>query len=161
MPCLLDSLVRLPSFLPPSQPSSISHNSWTASSQPLTVPSRLTADLFNNGLMKLPNDQQPGASWLPTLCLDIDFKVKFPLAIPSSSTSSPYAARTVGTYNRTDFIGAGRYQAITEVWTAPGELGEPRPVGETGDAWRKQMQILAVATQVRSASPLPSGRCRP
>lgn len=98
----------------------------------------------------MPKSQQPGPSWLPTLVLTIDFKSKFPLSSTplTSTTSQPIAARTVGTYNRTDFISKGRYGATTEIWTAPGELGASRPVGESGEEWRKGMQILAVATQV-------------
>jgi hypothetical protein len=112
---------------------------------------RLLGDLFNNGIAKLPKEQQPGASWLPTLTLSIDFKAKFPLVatpLASGSTQS-IAARTVGTYNRTEFMTMGRYQAITEIWTAPSELGSPGSlVDKDADSWRKGMQILAVATQV-------------
>ncbi|KAJ7063701.1 thioesterase-like superfamily-domain-containing protein [Mycena amicta] len=85
-----------------------------------------------------------GIGWTPTLALNLEFKHPIP---PPSDVR--YAARTVGVYVVSGYLGApqNRHNTFVEIWTAPSDIGEGRnPIKE---GWRDEQVCLAVASQMQ------------
>ncbi|KXN88086.1 hypothetical protein AN958_07545 [Leucoagaricus sp. SymC.cos] len=105
------------------------------------------ADMCPNSLILLPRSERQGLvnSWFPTLTLSIEFKS--PIPPPSEHNAS----RTVGLYSTGTFMNhpQSRHEMYVEVWTAPTNLGEGKPV----DGWRDKQVCLAIATQMALAIP--------
>lgn len=123
----------------------------------------LMVDMFTNLPIILPRSERKGLStrcaisldgavskgefysWFPTMTLSIEFKAPIP------RPSKFYASRTVGLYSAGKFIGhpRGRHETYVEVWTAPTNIGEGKPV----DGWRDKQVCLAISTQMNLAIP--------
>jgi hypothetical protein len=118
-------------------------------SEPLTpVALALFVDLFPNILPRLVNGKLP-RSWFPTVTLSIEFK--FPLSQSNLASSAP-ESHTLGIYTASRFVNGpqGRHDIYVELWTAPGEIGDGKPVDE---GWREKQRCLAIAHQMALVVP--------
>jgi hypothetical protein len=121
----------------------------------ITAPSlAFLADIFTNSPSLLPQNERENleTSWFPTITMAIEFKSPIP-------TSSEYASRTVGVYQRGNFMNEpqGRHEAYVEIWTAPSNIGE----GEARVNWRERQVCLAVSTQMALTLPMQVNLTRP
>jgi len=114
----------------------------------------LLADLCRNTPTVLPEDDQPGSSWFPTLTLALEFKVKL------SSLPDYMAPHTFGVYSTGRFIHQGRHEVQSEVWTAPSALPDHSAKKDATGAgvvdanWREKMVCVAIASQMALTIPL-------
>ncbi|KAJ3733874.1 hypothetical protein DFJ43DRAFT_167953 [Lentinula guzmanii] len=89
-------------------------------------------------------------SWFPTITMTMEYKFTIPR--PSKATPS-HSNRTLGVFSSTSFLhGAlGRHSSLTEVWTAPCDIGEAVEVAE---GWQDDQVCLAVSTQMAVIVPM-------
>ncbi|KAF8310096.1 hypothetical protein DL93DRAFT_2084858 [Clavulina sp. PMI_390] len=96
----------------------------------------------------LPEDDQPGESWYPTMSFQIEFKLKL------STLPAYIAPQTFGIYTTTRFIVEGRMELNTEVWTAPSDIGKPGAVSVDDPEWRHKMLCVARSSQMALTIPI-------
>lgn len=87
------------------------------------------------------------AMWFPTLAMSVDFKHR--PSMPNNETPG-IASRTVGIFVTMRYLIEGRYEATSEIWTAPCAIGE----GMEEEGWQDKMYCLASVTQ--SAMTVPA-----
>lgn len=81
--------------------------------------------------------------WYPTIVLNLEFKVKFPLTQVGDDDAVPL---TLGQYSRKTHCKNGRYTDSTELWTAPCGIGDKAHVVD--ENWREKMVCVAVGGQM-------------
>ncbi|KAF7298691.1 hypothetical protein MIND_00816300 [Mycena indigotica] len=104
----------------------------------------LIADTIINSPLLLPKEERggtPSDMWFATLTMALEYKCPIP------PPSADHAARTVGVFSSGTFWGepSGRHDVYVEIWTAPAELGDSRPVDPD---WRDKQLCLATSTQM-------------
>ncbi|KAF7309038.1 hypothetical protein MKEN_01105300 [Mycena kentingensis (nom. inval.)] len=101
--------------------------------------------IFNLGFL-WPKEVTGGASWQPTLTLDLEWK--HPIPAPSAA----HAPRTVGVYVVSGYLGApqSRHSTFVEIWSAPAGIAEKKKL--LRDGWREEQVLLAVSAQMQLIS---------
>ncbi|KAM0789381.1 hypothetical protein ACM66B_000210 [Microbotryomycetes sp. NB124-2] len=92
-----------------------------------------------------PEPERIEPHYFPTLAMSVHFHARLPLTGPYLS-----APRTIGCFSRGGpIISQGRHEQITEIWTAPGPIGQ----GQVQEDWRRKCIPLATSTQLALCVP--------